>query len=517
MRHFKLHEFIAKNDLAGLRDAFARESVKPGFDIDEYDKAGYTPLMRSVMGPEEDPAIVEFLLDHGADMNLKSREQYDPGSLMVLALGGGSPSIIALLMRRGGNIHYTREHNYNALVDTVHSRDILTDTRLVGLLELLITNGVDLNVVTSYGESGLRVLSRIGRFDAIGVLLDAGADASHLGWTPLMRTIALGTLEDVKREVEAGGSLRDKDHWERTPWLLSLQTGEITKVSYLYEVGGDLSMRGRCNKPPLLFAVESRNAELVRWLINIGVEVDQRGDSEDTALTEAIAADNLKIVEILIEAGADLHRERYGEAALGAIQSREMANLLLAAGADPTELRIEGQRVMLGLNSATGIFISQEDFDHGWSRRFGVLNPEMIEEKFWEYMIRTGMAASTAAEDFECGVLQQKSPIWCAQRFGQSITFMPDGRTIQIGGEHEDFYDKDFCIYNDTFIHHPSGQIEIFGYPAEIFPPTDFHTATLIGRAHYLVNRGSWLCGNSRLWKNSGSSFGHANDAGGCD
>jgi len=56
---------------------------------------------------------------------------------------------------------------------------------------------------------------------------------------------------------------------------------------------------------------------------------------------------------------------------------------------------------------------------------------------------------------------------------------LPDGRTVCIGGEHEDYYDPDFCIYNDVVVFGPNGSVEIYGYPEEIFPPTDFHTATL--------------------------------------
>jgi hypothetical protein len=72
-------------------------------------------------------------------------------------------------------------------------------------------------------------------------------------------------------------------------------------------------------------------------------------------------------------------------------------------------------------------------------------------------------------------------PGWCFDRFGQSSTELPDGRTLLIAGEHEDYYDPDFHIYNDVVALHPNGSIDIFGYPAEVFPPTDFHTATLVG------------------------------------
>jgi hypothetical protein len=58
---------------------------------------------------------------------------------------------------------------------------------------------------------------------------------------------------------------------------------------------------------------------------------------------------------------------------------------------------------------------------------------------------------------------------------------------VQIGGEHEDSYDPDFCIYNDVFVHAPDGSIAILGYPESVFPPTDFHTATLLGDSIYVI------------------------------
>jgi hypothetical protein len=75
---------------------------------------------------------------------------------------------------------------------------------------------------------------------------------------------------------------------------------------------------------------------------------------------------------------------------------------------------------------------------------------------------------------------REDGPIWTFERYGATRTELPDGRMVCIGGEHEDYYDPDFCIYNDVVVLGSDDQIEIYGYPKEIFPPTDFHTATLI-------------------------------------
>jgi hypothetical protein len=102
-------------------------------------------------------------------------------------------------------------------------------------------------------------------------------------------------------------------------------------------------------------------------------------------------------------------------------------------------------------------------------------------------MIRSGLSAYAAGQMFGAPLTCPREPIWSASRFGQSLTFLPDGRIVQIAGEHEDFYDPDFCIYNDVFVHAPDGSIAIYAYPETLFPPTDFHTATLVDGAIYII------------------------------
>ena len=45
-------------------------------------------------------------------------------------------------------------------------------------------------------------------------------------------------------------------------------------------------------------------------------------------------------------------------------------------------------------------------------------------------------------------------PYWSWDRFGRTSTTLPDGRIVHIAGEHEDYYDNDFCIYNDVVVEH---------------------------------------------------------------
>lgn len=401
------------------------------------------------------------------------------------ALKEGDLPKVQSLIAAGADIRYKTPEGYDALLDAAHGRDSLRNPQLLDLLALLVAHGVDLAGVTTYGESALRSFSWSGRFDAIRFLLDAGANKRVLKWTPLMAAVALGSLADVQAALAQGAALEEQDMWERTAWLIALLTGDIAKAQLLREWGANPEARGRCGSPPLFYAIQGHHPALLRWLLQEGADIHQVDEFGATALIEAVEADDLACVEILLDAGAD-SAVAFNGTALSRASSPAIILRLLDADADPADAN---QRVLLGLphwNPNALDAITPAEFQRAYSQRFGKHNPERMDEPFWATMIRAGVSAYTARTQFErYGPFT--APIWSANRFGQSLTLLPDGRAVQIGGEHEDFYDPDFCIYNDVFVYARDRSVAIYGYPESIFPPTDFHTATLVGDAIYVI------------------------------
>jgi hypothetical protein len=248
----------------------------------------------------------------------------------------------------------------------------------------------------------------------------------------------------------------------------------------------DRGARGQCGSPALFYAISSHHPAMVRWLLSQGVDLSQRDEFGTSALTRAVENEDLDSVEVLLEAGASVDAVGY-DSPLKSASSRDIILRLLEAGADPADAN---QRILLGMEEPTPEPLSAltlEEFSQAPSRIFGDRNPQRMRQPFWEAMIRGGVSAYAAREHFRPHGLQVAEAVWSAARFGQSLTFLPDGRAIQIGGEHEDYYDQDFCIYNDVFVHDPVAGIAIYGYPPSVFPPTDFHTATLVGEWIYVV------------------------------
>ena len=134
--------------------------------------------------------------------------------------------------------------------------------------------------------------------------------------------------------------------------------------------------------------------------------------------------------------------------------------------------------------------------------RYGTANPEPVENELWDLSIKedwSGYALSqhlgvdvTAAHRHHAhtpSIWREATPgpFWSWRRFGRTSTALGDGRVIHVAGEHEDHYDSDFCIYNDVVVDYAGGRREFFLYPKDVFPPTDFHSATLVGCDLFLI------------------------------
>lgn len=129
--------------------------------------------------------------------------------------------------------------------------------------------------------------------------------------------------------------------------------------------------------------------------------------------------------------------------------------------------------------------------------RRGNCHAEPMSNPVWDWLIRTRIAAYTANEHFGGPDSLKAGPAWCFARFGCSRTLLPDGRTLFVAGEHEDHYDPDFFIYNDVVVRYEDDSIDVYGYPESDFPPTDFHSATLVANRVILIGNLSYA-GNRR-------------------
>lgn len=139
------------------------------------------------------------------------------------------------------------------------------------------------------------------------------------------------------------------------------------------------------------------------------------------------------------------------------------------------------------LITTPGPEVTQALFLQWRSPRSGKSNPERMDNPVWDWLVKSRLDAFHANQAMNGPDPSVAGPGWSFDRFGQTSTLLPDGRTVWIGGEHEDYYDADFHIYNDVIVQHPDESLQFFGYPPATFPPTDFHTATLVEKRIIII------------------------------
>jgi len=389
------------------------------------------------------------------------------------------------------------------------------DDTLYATVESHLARGEDPDAASSYGETPLKQAYRRGRMDVFSLLLDHGANLSAMRWGPLHKAVALGDLEEL-RHAASTGDMSARDVSGLTPFLLACEIGDVEKAALLLPLSRREDMVSTYHREPALtVAARKGRVEVVNWLLANRFDVNETDEFGGTALIAAAEMDQREIVAILLEAGADIgarynlsaavkniDREGLGltplpeaaedresfETAASEAGSAEVARLLIDAGAQPHEFDNDVLRDLTGASLIPKQRITPAIFDAQKHQRFGVRNPEPVVYEYWLEMIRTGLSAYCGQGNYG-GQLGPSDglAIWCFNRFGMSTTALPDGRWVQIAGEHEDYYDPDFCIYNDVVVHDGNGNAQLYIYPSEVFPPTDFHTATLADDAIFLI------------------------------
>ncbi|BAY86242.1 ankyrin [Calothrix parasitica NIES-267] len=477
----KIHDYVRKGNIKEVSRLINQKDVY--IDCVDKDNSYKTPLMIAVINPDIDIDMVRFLVENGADIDAVGGN--NQSRIIDLAIQAGSQDKIRFLLDAGADINYRNSDSYDILINAMYGRDIKQDENLLPILNLLIEKGVEVSSVSSYGESALKVAYGHGRFDVVKLLLDAGADEKQLHWTYLIETVAFGTVEEVKILLEAGADIYHLDCWNRNAFFLSLETGDLEKAKVLLSFTPSRDDSSFWWKSPLFYPIKYNYHEILKWLILEGFDIEETDEYLNTPLMEAAESGAIDCVRILLEAGADTSKvDDLNESAIKKAANLEVFKMLVSGSEDLSDISDEIRILLLGVADEESI----EEIKHTKDKtakfpRFGIKNPEIIENEFWEAMIRSGDAAYTSRSDND----SLNNPIWCYQRFGRTTTILPDERIIEIAGEHEDFYDPDFCIYNDVVVFDGKGNFQIYGYPSDVFPPTDFHSATLVDNYIYII------------------------------
>lgn len=250
------------------REKTAERLLRAGARLDVREKRyGLTPLM--IAAKADSPDLVSSLLSNGADVNAADTKSGLTALHLAIASNAlKSTIIVGELLVRGADAGKAATDGFTPLMAAIHAGS--TEKMM-----LVLSERPDVNATTQDGRTALTIAAGRGRSELVRHLLAAGARAfpAKGGVSPLAEAVRGGSVEAVRKLVDA-------------------------KV--------DLDQADRDGKTPLILAVLGGHDEILRLLLDRGAKVNIR-DAKDgtTALMWAANTGRKSYVELLLKRGAN--------------------------------------------------------------------------------------------------------------------------------------------------------------------------------------------------------------------
>ncbi|CAH3142085.1 unnamed protein product [Porites lobata] len=261
------------------------------------DKEAMTPLHRCAM--YNHVGVVQFLVDHGVELNPRDREKCTP---LLLAAAHGCPAVVSYLLGSGADVTCEDDKKRTALhwaVGQDKTIERLLKDPLVQKMKLV-------NQQDSTGATALHYAAQGGFLKSVLLLLKNGTDPSiknnkletplHLsashGWLPIVKKL----MEGRQTRLMNVGNLSD-----HTPLHLAASNGQDKVVKFLLDRGATIE-RDTDGRTPLHFAAAKgslKSVQLISAASSNCINVEDNAD-QDTALHLAAKNGHSSLVTYLL-------------------------------------------------------------------------------------------------------------------------------------------------------------------------------------------------------------------------
>jgi len=359
--------------VVGADESMARLLVKRGASVNARDNAGWSPLLKVLNLWADQPALIEFLLDDGADVNAKLK---DGRTGLTLAARLGKDDRLPLLMAKGANVNARDNAGVTALMVAAA---VQWDEQSINMMKLLAEKGADLNAKDDQGRTAADRASREGYLERAKFLIDSGTKIADLTafWQgarnrALLRAIEGGSIETAKALLEQGADpnlLNDKG--QTLLMIASDNEYSADKAILLVEHGASANLAGAGSETALMVAADRYQPETVKALLDHGADPNAVDRNGNTVLMRAAASkfswqeERKPLIHLLLEKGAGPRLKNMRGITALMLMAREgnpALGLLLETGVEVDARDDEGNTALL---HAARFFI------RGWQRRNG--------------------------------------------------------------------------------------------------------------------------------------------------
>jgi ankyrin repeat protein len=178
--------------------------------------------------------------------------------------------------------------------------------------------------------SDLHIAAKNGNVEEVRRLIESGADVNEkdqYGNTPLHSSInELVDIELPELLITHGADVNEKDQTGRAPIHLATNFQHKKLVELLIEHGADINMGGELGWTPLHEASHG-SFDMMRFLVEHGADVNVQDDSGSTPLHNAVSRGSPKPIEFLVKHCANIYTEdKYGDKPIRSLDRRNSRN-----------------------------------------------------------------------------------------------------------------------------------------------------------------------------------------------
>jgi ankyrin repeat protein len=338
------YEAIRNNDLVTLR------TLLKTADVNARDKRASTPLMytaafgsadamrllldskadintrnafdaTALLWSATDLAKVRMLVEHGADVNARSKQGRTP--LMVAAASEGSYAIVKYLVEKGADVNARDGIESNALLLAMDANDSET-------VKFLLASGADPKAKDGMNYTALMSAAANGNVELVKLLLSKGADVNAVSSPEVNARVKNGPI--------ALGAF--------TPLIVAAVTGGPQTVKALLDAGANVNAKDVRGLTPLMLAVatDRSSAETVRLLLAKGADRTLKANNGETAMDIARKFQYPPVMEAL---------------GLKVAKAEQTAAILPVATVKPPSARVAAERSLSLLVRTGGTFFKE--------------------------------------------------------------------------------------------------------------------------------------------------------------
>jgi ankyrin repeat protein len=292
-----LHDAAMFGQLSDVQAILKRDEKA----INSRNDLGDTPLNCAVVQARED--IVEFLLAHGADPNIRNRNGQTALEHACGREKAAGLALAKLLLAHGAQTNPTNETEFK-----IPPLEWAVSSDNLELVKLLLAHGASVKSATTNGDTPLHSAAGRGDLEIAETLIEHGADVNAAitgGTTPLHEAAEGGFAEVARILLSHGAEINRTNSSGMTPLLMAAGRGAERKGTACLELmlakGANLDAVDDRGNTSLHLAVNYGNEAAAEVLVKHGIKINATNKGGQTALK---LAKNPKIAELLRQHGA---------------------------------------------------------------------------------------------------------------------------------------------------------------------------------------------------------------------